>query len=115
MTLAVMIGAFGALGALIRYALLSVAPMRTVGVIAAINLAGSALAGFLGALSAGEVTAALIIGLCGGMTTFSTLAVQIVTTAREKTLLRAAGLAVLHGMGSGVFATLGYGLTSAFL
>lgn len=115
MTLAAMIGAFGALGALIRYALITLAPLRSIGVIAAINLIGSALAGSIGALAATEITAALIIGLCGGMTTFSTLAVQVVTTAKEKTLLGATGLAFLHGVGSGVFATLGYGLTFAFV
>lgn len=115
MTLALIIGAFGALGALVRYALLSIAPQRAVGVIVAVNLVGSALAGSIAALALTELTASVIIGFCGGMTTFSTIAVQIVNTAREKTLLRAAGLAVLHGMGSGVFATLGFGLTSAFL
>ena len=113
MTLALLIGGLGALGAVLRYVVLRLAESKPIVMLAAVNLGGSALAGVLGALAATEVTAALILGFCGGITTFSTVSVQIVRVAKEQSLSRAAGVALVHGVGSGIVAILGFGLTFA--
>lgn len=113
MTLIILIAAGGALGALLRYVVLSLSPSRALWMLAVINLLGSAVAGGLAALPGSTLNAALILGACGGFTTFSTLALHLVTLAQEHRFTRAVMVAALHGVGSGVLATLAFGLTSA--
>lgn len=71
-----------------------------------VNALGSAALGLLvGALAVGAVdersSAVLGAGLCGGLTTFSTLALDLVLLVRERRLARAAaylGAQVLSGL-----------------
>lgn len=113
MTLALLVAAGGALGALLRYVFLSLPKASAVWMLALVNILGSAVAGALAALPGSYLTAALIFGVCGGFTTFSTLALQLVSLSQKHLFTRAAVIATLHGLGSGVVATLAFGLTSA--
>lgn len=70
----------GAIGATLRYAAASVLDRRWPRGTLAVNVAGSALLGVLvgsGAGGAGSATYALVgVGFCGGLTTWSSFAVQ---------------------------------------
>ena len=113
MSLVVLIAVGGALGAVLRYVMLSLPATSALGMLAVVNLLGSALAGVFAALPGSDLTAALILGACGGFTTFSTLALQLVSLSQKRLFTRATLIAALHGVGSGVLATLAFGLTSA--
>jgi len=102
LTTLALIAALGALGAVLRYIAISTlwsAPGGLFG-IAVVNIVGSALAGGLGALPENAWNIALIVGLCGSLTTFSTLAVQLHPGVSSVRGLRWMGLALLHTVGS---------------
>ena len=75
-----------------------------------VNAIGSgALGALVGALEVGAIDAAWFAvggaGVCGGLTTFSTLAVDVVTLARAGRWVRAAGYVLAHVvLGLGLFA-----------
>ncbi|MDX2183434.1 MAG: CrcB family protein [Gemmatimonadaceae bacterium] len=79
----------------------------------AVNLAGSALLGWLtGALpsrtTSPALVAALTAGLCGGFTTMSTFAIDTVQLASSGALTRAVLYVVATTVGSVLLAALGY-------
>ena len=83
-----------------------------------VNAAGSgALGALTGAFAAGAVDATWLAvggaGLCGGLTTFSTLALDVVVLARERRWGRAAGyVGAQLGAGAALFA-LGHAIATA--
>jgi CrcB protein len=98
-TLYVMIG--GALGTLARYAISVAAqpvsrnlPLGTIG----INILGSFVIGFFGTLTLAQgrypvsenIRIFVMIGLCGGFTTFSSFSLQTLDLMRNGAMLRAA-------------------------
>lgn len=104
----------GGLAALVRYAVNHLAGERG-GLpwgIVAVNVAGSFIAGLAVAVVAdAELRLILLAGLCGGLTTFSTLAVDSVSLAstprgrRARGILRAiANVAVTVALGVGAAA-----------
>ncbi|HAA78830.1 MAG: CrcB family protein [Microbacteriaceae bacterium] len=97
--------ALGALGAVLRWLIgLFLNPLgRSRLAIALVNIAGSALGGGLLAFPHQELTLALTAGLCAGLTTFSTLALQLISVegappARARVML--AFVHVAAGIGS---------------
>lgn len=79
----------------------------------AVNVAGSALLGALAAwlparTATPAVTAALTVGLCGGFTTMSTLALEVVQQWQTGAPARAASYAVASLVCSVVAAAAGY-------
>jgi CrcB protein len=79
----------------------------------AVNVAGSALLGALAAwlparTATPAVTAALTVGLCGGFTTMSTLALEVVQQWQAGAPARAASYAVASLVCSVVAAAAGY-------
>lgn len=91
LTLLLTVAVFGAVGSLLRYLLGKRWPARPgtvpVGTLVA-NLLGSFLGGFimgiLGMLLLGDdLSRAVFAGFCGGLTTFSTWAVDVVLAARS--------------------------------
>lgn len=93
---------FGSLGALLRYLIGTVwrGGAHRYGAIVAVNIAGSALAGAVVALPESALGVAVIAGLCGGLTTFSTLAVHLLPVPDARPLASRVRLGVLHGLGS---------------
>ena len=88
----------GALGAVLRWLTVEFAAKSWVAILV-VNVVGSALAGGVAAFPAVAGSLPLIAGLCGGLTTFSTLALQLVpgqTSHRPGALL---GLAAAHAVG----------------
>ena len=110
MELAVLVAALGAVGAVIRYALLSIAdnPRASIAVLAGVNLSGSALAGVVIAADPSLLTTAALVGLCGGLTTFSTLALQLAPAGSPRPPAQILGLGSLHAAGSALAAWAGY-------
>lgn len=96
--LLVVLGA--AVGAPLRYAVDRVVRARTASMFPwgtlLVNVAGSALLGFLAALPAGEGWRALLgTGFCGALTTYSTLGYETVRLAEEGARGRAAANALV--------------------
>lgn len=94
--------ALGSLGAVIRYLVQSLwrGNDRRYGAIIVVNLLGSAIAGALMALPGNPLTVALVAGFCGGLTTFSTVALHLIPTSDSLTAPRRVGLALAHIGGS---------------
>lgn len=94
--------AAGGGGALIRW-LLQVAfgPARALMAVGIANLVGSFVAGLAMGVADTEVRTILIAGFCGGLTTFSTFAVESVQTARgDDTRRPAPWVALAYVVGS---------------
>lgn len=110
MELAVLVAALGAVGAVIRYALLSIAdnPRASIAVLAGVNLSGSALAGVSIAADPSLLTTAALVGLCGGLTTFSTVALQLAPAGSPRPPVQILSLGFLHAAGSALAAWAGY-------
>ena len=99
----------GALGSVARYALNGVVSARLGETFPAgtlvVNVAGSFVIGVLGALTAAEgrlspearvlVVQFLMIGICGGFTTFSSFSLQTLNLLREREWLYAGGNVLL--------------------
>lgn len=94
--------ALGSLGAVVRYLFqaLWLGKDRRYGAIITVNLVGSAIAGALTALPESPLTVALVAGLCGGLTTFSTVALHLIPTSDSLTAPHRVGLGVAHIGGS---------------
>ncbi len=112
----------GGAGAAVRYGITAagarIAAHFPWGVLVA-NVLGSALGGMLVALiPAGDALGegarlVLLTGFCGGLTTFSTFAVDTVQLAQRDETLRAANVNALANLGLGIGATIGaFALTS---
>jgi fluoride exporter len=102
--------AAGALGAVIRYGLSLV--VRAPWAVLAVNVAGSAIGGALLAIAPDDLQLVLLSGLCGGLTTFSTLSVETVQLAEEGRV-RTAVLSVALNLVLGVAAAAsGYAIAS---
>jgi CrcB protein len=98
--------ALGTVGAVLRWLLLQGLPGKAWVATLIVNIAGSALAGGIIAFPAVASSAPLVAGLCGGLTTFSTLALQLLPGTTFSSPSRLVGLALAHGVG-GVGACLG--------
>ena len=112
---ALAVGFGGAFGAVSRYAVGVAIDSRAVDT-AVVNVSGSFLFGFVLAVGLSEpTTLALAVGFCGAFTTFSSFAVETVTTAERNEpgvaatfaigTLIAAVLALLVGTGIGSVVT----------
>ena len=90
--------AMGALGAVIRWLVwLSLNRFgRARLAIAIVNITGSALVGGIAALPTFDLSTPLSAGLCAGLTTFSTLAVQLVHHDEGEPPRKLFALAALH-------------------
>lgn len=100
----------GALGAVIRFlvARLVASPWAVL----IVNVVGSFAAGVLIGATSGELQLILLTGLCGGLTTFSSLSVetvQLVLEGRTRKALLSVGFNVVLGVGA---AALGFALAS---
>ncbi len=79
-----------------------------------VNVVGSAVAGFAAALTTGDLRLVIVTGFCGGLTTFSTLAVDTVMIATVRRQLRIALLSVAANLALGIGAcALGYAVAAA--
>jgi Integral membrane protein possibly involved in chromosome condensation len=86
----------GALGALLRWLVGQVAPRAPWWALGIVNVTGSATVGVVAALPETFWTYPLMVGLAGGLTTFSTLAVLMVPSSTEKIARRALWPLALH-------------------
>lgn len=79
-----------------------------------VNVAGSAVLGFLSALSPGEGTMALLgTGFCGALTTYSTLGYETIRLLEQKARLQAVANAVINIMAGLGAAYLGMAVAQA--
>jgi len=118
MTLSVilMTAGLGALGAVVRWLVLNITPNRMGRLwIFIANVAGSAIVGAFAALPESPFSFAVMAGFCGSLTTFSTLAVQLVPTPNAPSRGRLLGLGIAH-IGASVLACwLAFELATTFL
>ena len=92
--------ALGAAGAVVRWWVNSaLSAHRNWTATLVVNIVGSAIAGGVGAVATGEAALPLIAGLCGGVTTFSTLAVQLLPATTRISVARLVALALAHALG----------------
>jgi fluoride ion exporter CrcB/FEX len=90
----------GALGALLRWLVGQVLPRAPWWSLGIVNVTGAAAVGVLAALPETFWTYPLMVGLAGGLTTFSTLAVLMVPPTTENIARRALWPLALHlGLG----------------
>jgi fluoride exporter len=105
----------GALGALLRWwvsRVLPHAPWWSVGIV---NVAGSAGIGVLAALPETFWTYPLMVGLAGGLTTFSTLAVLMVPSTMEKVTVKVVAPLTLHVLAGVIACALGFVAVGALI
>ena len=112
LSLILLIAGLGALGAVIRYLVVEFFTQRSLGLtgILVINLAGSALAGALWQNPDSGLAVAGLIGLCGSVTTFSTVATLVLPRTHSLSWLTLAGLLATHACGSVIAAWGGFNL-----
>jgi CrcB protein len=106
-TVAVLVGVGGAAGASARWAVFDAIELSTSFPVAtlAINLSGCFLLGLVFDRASESVQAAVGTGFCGGLTTFSTFAVEVVDLAeRGEGTVAAAYLLVSVAVGIGAVA-----------
>jgi fluoride ion exporter CrcB/FEX len=92
----------GAVGAVIRLMVVEVFPStvtRFVPVLI-VNLVGSTLAGALIALPPSAITAVIVVGLAGSLTTFSTVTLQLIVPEPGRRFPWVLGVALAHGLGA---------------
>lgn len=104
MTWLVVVGtlAAGSVGAVLRFVIqesFAARPAPWTAVLL-VNIAGSALAGGVVALPTTSWTSILVVGFAGGLTTFSTLAVQLVKTPAGPRTSVLLGRALIHIVGA---------------
>ncbi len=105
----------GALGALLRWLVGQVLPRAPWWSLGIVNVTGAAAVGVLAALPETFWTYPLMVGLAGGLTTFSTLAVLMVPPTAEDIARRALWPLALH-LGLGIAGcVLGFVATQAVL
>ena len=115
------VGIGGALGSMLRYLISLVIRSHFPWATLIANLAGSAILGFL----AGSVffmsevrptiRLMLMVGFCGGFTTFSTFSFQTFDLLQNGRFLEAAGNIALNVAGCLIFTFLGYWLAKSML
>jgi CrcB protein len=112
LTLVLLIAGLGALGAVIRYVMVEFFTRRSLGMvgIVVVNLAGSALAGALAHNPDNALAVAGLIGFCGSLTTFSTVAASALPRTPSLARPALAGLLVTHALGSVIAAWTGFNL-----
>jgi CrcB protein len=122
------IGLGGAIGSMARYGLGGLVAQKFGGTFPfgtlAVNIAGSFIIGFLGALASSEgrlnspsrvlVTQLLMTGVCGGFTTFSSFSLQTFLLLREREWLYAGGNILLSVTLCLIAVWLGYMLGAMF-
>ncbi|HEV8013796.1 MAG TPA: CrcB family protein [Pontimonas sp.] len=86
----------GSLGALLRWLVGKVVPQAPWWSLGIVNVAGSVIVGVLAALPETFWTYPLMVGVAGGLTTFSTLAALMVPRTTEKIARRALWPLSLH-------------------
>jgi fluoride ion exporter CrcB/FEX len=88
----------GSLGAVMRLIILDSLRDHTSRLVAVlvVNILGSALAGGILALPQTTLTAVLVVGLAGGLTTFSTVAVLLVPSPRSPRVVLLLGHALVQ-------------------
>lgn len=89
----------GALGAVIRYGVGLL--VRSPWAVLVVNVVGSFVGGVVVASASGDARVILLTGLCGGLTTFSTLSVetvQLVLDGRARVAALSVGLNVVVGV-----------------
>ena len=106
----------GAVGAVLRWLVSrAFAAQRFPWAVLVVNVVGSALGGVLVGLAVDDAARLILLtGLCGGLTTFSTLSVETVQLVLEKKTGTAAisiGLNLALGIGAAVA---GWAVTAAF-
>lgn len=109
--------ALGSLGALARYGIqawATAAERGYRGVLVA-NIAGSALAGALFALPDSFITAAILAGFCGSVTTLSTIVVHLLPVPGAPPLRSRVGLGFAHVVGSVGAALVAYSSVALWL
>ena len=92
----------GGLGALLRWFSTEISTKPWAAILA-VNIVGSALAGGVAAFPTVAGSLPLIAGLCGGLTTFSTVAVQLTprqVSRRPLVLIALAGAHCVGGIGA---------------
>ena len=113
----------GGIGALVRYGLQKALPATGSGIpraVLVVNLVGSLLAGVTVALTVGGAIpslagAVVVAGFCGGLTTFSTFAVETAELVRAKAV-RSAWLNIVINVVGGVgLAVVGFVVTQSLL
>lgn len=115
------VGIGGALGSMLRYFISLVVRFHFPWATLVANLAGSAILGFLAgsAFFMSEVRPTirlmLMVGFCGGFTTFSTFSFQTFDLLQNGRILEAAGNILLNIAGCLVFTFLGYWLAKSML
>lgn len=83
MTPLLLVALGGGVGAIGRYALVRALPSRMPWAVLIANVVGSLLLGVLLAGASGDLRLLLGVGFCGGLTTFSTFALDTLVLARE--------------------------------
>jgi CrcB protein len=97
----------GAVGAVVRWAVSrAFAAQRFPWAVLVVNVVGSALGGVLVGLAVDDAARVILLsGLCGGLTTFSTLSVetvQLVLAGRTRTAALSIALNLVLGLGAAV-------------
>ena len=105
----------GSLGALLRWLVGKALPQAPWWSVDIVNVAGSLVVGVLAALPETFWTYPLMVGLAGGLTTFSTLAVLMVPPTTEKIARRAFWPLALHLVLGIAGCALGFVATQAVL
>lgn len=105
----------GALGALLRWLVLRALPRAPWWSLGIVNILGSAGVGVVAALPEGFWTYPLMVGLAGGLTTFSTLAIMMTPTTTEKLTRRVVAPLALHVIAGILACTLGFIAVGALL
>jgi fluoride ion exporter CrcB/FEX len=103
----------GALGAILRWLVMLTLPHAPWWSLGIVNITGSAAIGVVAALPEGFWSYPLMMGLAGGLTTFSTLAVLMVPSSKENVARRDVAPLALHVLAGVVACAAGFiGMTA---
>lgn len=103
----------GALGAILRWLVMQALPHAPWWSLGIVNIIGSAAIGVVAALPNNFWSYPLMMGLAGGLTTFSTLAVLMVPSNMENVARRVVAPLALHGVAGVVACAAGFiGMTA---
>ena len=105
----------GAVGAVLRWLVMQALPHAPWWSLGIVNITGSAAIGVVAALPEGFWSYPLMIGLAGGLTTFSTLAVLMVPSRGENVARRVLAPLALHVVAGVVACAAGFTGTTAVL
>ncbi len=99
----IVVGAGGALGAMMRYGLTLLLTGRPLAATLAANVLGSFLIGLFMGSTQGRALLFLSVGICGGFTTFSTFSAQTVSLLQAGDYL----MAGVYALGSVILCLIG--------